>query len=443
MRPLALVFSAAGVIAALAACGPTKATPQPVPTAHRTPSPTRVISSPTPALEAAFEKLGLTPGQPPDAWTAIGLLTNQSHAAVQDVAVRVRLLDANDNLLDQSDVRLALPLLGPLASAPFSAGFASLEGTHVAAEIVGYEHAQATPAPIDIEITRQMSTGDGRLAVMGEMTNPSASSVRVLGVALTASASDGALVGVSSNWMGIAGLSPGEAAPFLAILPPPATQVTHVVAYPAAEAWPDPPSSSPVKLLGQPTLESDEQGNPVVLGMVHNVSPMPAPARLMVTLMGPDGLASASMYASPIPLAPDETRAFALSDFPGLSAQLASGAEKLAGLRPRALVDPYVSSAPGLETLNLRVEITAFETIGGGIFVHGSAYNQNDRVVLQPTVIGSLLGASGEVWSAGEVNLGKQMDAGSEADFLLVMPKPAGVTPSEGEFDIRGLGLAP
>jgi hypothetical protein len=149
------------------------------------------------------------------------------------------------------------------------------------------------------------------------------------------------------------------------------------------------------------------------------------------------------VYQSPIPLAPDEARPLALTDFPGLAEQTMSGSQSLANLRPQALVDPAGSQPSEATTVWLEIEINAYEAVGGALYVHGTADNQSRVQVLEPTVIGALRSTSGEVWSAAEVSLGDALPSGSQASFLLVMPRPAGVEPSAGEFDIRGTGLAP
>jgi hypothetical protein len=180
-----------------------------------------------------------------------------------------------------------------------------------------------------------------------------------------------------------------------------------------------------------------------VLASIRNSGAAPALARVLVTLEGSSGTASAALYASPIPLAPDETRPFTVTDFPGLASQLASGAQSLSDLRAHGLVDPSRSEATSQASVPLKIEITAYETIGGGLLVHGTAYNQSQDQVLQPMVIGALRSTSGLIWSAGEAPIAENLEPGTQTDFLLVMPVPADIEPSQGEFDIRGLGLAP
>jgi hypothetical protein len=181
----------------------------------------------------------------------------------------------------------------------------------------------------------------------------------------------------------------------------------------------------------------------MVLAETHNRGTEPALARVLVTLLGAHSPASVALYTSPIPLAPDEERPFTLTEFPGLVAQLASGNQSLADLKAQALIDPIRSQISEQAIAPLEIEITAYETIGGTLLVHGTAYNQSQTRVLQPTVIGALRSTSGDIWSAGEVSLGGQLSSGSPTDFLLLMPKPSGIEPSEGEFDIRGLALTP
>lgn len=372
---------------------------------------------------------------------ATGLLINQSGLPVQGVTLRVDLADAQGDLLESSQAQLALDVLGAGATSPFSTTFTSQAGTQVTAEITGYRPASGSPLPIDLALTRRTVSGDGQLAVLGTLANPNPSPIQVTGLAIVGSDADGQLTAMSTSWVGPKSLSPGQETPFLALLPT-ARDTVHLQGFTAAQALQSLPQPA-IDLVDPPVLRTDDQGNVFVLGVLHNPTQSPATARLVVYLIGHQGPASAALYASPIPLSPGEARAFSLTGFPGLAAQLASGVEEAAKLRVQALVDPNDSGPAGRTTTMLRVEITAYESLSGAVLVHGTAYNESQGPVLQPTVIGALRSTSGVIWSAGDVSLGDELPASSQADFVLLMPKPAGVEPSEGEFDIRGLGLKP
>lgn len=350
-------------------------------------------------------------------------------------------MDSQDRILERSDATLAIPILGPGASAPFSAMFRAEGGTQVSAKISGYRPADRQPLPIDVALNRRTSSGDGQLAVVGTMTNPNSSPVKLIGFTLAASDPDHVLLSLNSNWFGLVGLAAGQTAPFLALLPS-SDDLTHLQSYAAAEPAADLPQIA-IDLPVQPVLQTDDQGNPIVLAVVHNHGKAPSMVRILITLTGPLGPASAALYASPIPLAPDEQRPFSLTEFPGLAHQLASGDQNLSELQPEALIDPSGSSPASQEAVPLEIEITTYEAIGGTILVHGTAYNQSQARVLQPTVIGALRSTSGDIWSAGEASLGQELASDSQVAFLLVMPRPARIEPSEGEFDVRGLGLVP
>ncbi len=255
----------------------------------------------------------------------MGILTNQGNGSVQDVTLRVSLADAHGNILERSNTALAVPLLGPNASAPFSAEFRTTAGDQVKVEVTGYSPAPKPPLPINITLIRRGRTGDGQLAVVGSMANPNAQAVQVAGLALVATDAEGELVNMSTSWRGLTGLAPGQSAPFLALLPP-SDDTAHLQSFTAGLAS-QALSVPPVDLAIPPVLKTDDQGNLIALGAIHNHTGSPALGRVVVSLIGTGGPASVSLYASPIPLAPDEDRPFALTDFPGLLAQLASGAQ--------------------------------------------------------------------------------------------------------------------
>jgi hypothetical protein len=368
------------------------------------------------------------------------MLDNRGSTPIQDVSLRVSLIDDQGTTLEQTKVPLAVPVLAGHGEVPFSAEFKARAGTRVEVEIVSYGIAQSPPLPLQIEVVRRTKTGDGQLAVMGRLTNPGADPIRVVGLVLSATDADNVLAGLSSNWFGLTGLAPKQGAPFLALLPAGSDPV-HLTGYAAAEAFAS-PAASPIEISAGPTLRMDDQGNPIVLAVLHNRAQGPALARLLVSLTGDGGPASAGVYDSPIPLEPGEMRPVALTDFPGLVPQLVSGAQHLDTLRAQGLIDMAGSLAEPETVVTIKVEITAYESVGGSLLVHGTAHNQSGEPVFQPTAIGALRSTSGEVWSAGEASLGGPLPSGSQKEFLIVMPRPSGVEPSQGEFDFRGLGLA-
>jgi hypothetical protein len=429
------------LILLLAACSTATNSPTPTAPATEATQPTRTLPSPTPTLAADVHGLALLPGQPPDAWTALGILENRSGWTIQDVMLSVILSDDQGTTLDRAATGLAVPLLAANDSAPFAIGFRDQAGANVRVEVSNYAVATEAPLPLGIRFLRRTDTGTGQLAVVGTLTNSNPVPVRVLDLAVAVSDSQHALLGLSSGWSGTTSIVPEESVPFLALVPA-APGGVHLVGYGAAIAL-DTPSTSPVELTSEPDLKQDSQGNPIVFATLKNVGSQPALARLSMVISGAGGPASVAVYDSPIPLSPGEIRPIALTQLPGLGTQLASGAQTLDGLQAKGTVDTAASRPMSAAVVDLDVEITAYERVGSSLLVHGSAHNQSGAQVLHPTVMGVLRSTKGEPWSAAEVALDSAWDSGSGTDFLLVMPLPAGIKPSEGEFDIRGVGVMP
>jgi hypothetical protein len=211
-RRLSLLVSAWVIL--LGACGPPPGRPVTLPESTPRFSATRPFPSPTPPLNATIRGLVLLPGPPPNSWTALGMLDNRGSTPIQDVSLRVSLIDDQGTTLEQTKVPLAVPVLAGHGEVPFSAEFKARAGTRVEVEIVSYGIAQSPPLPLQIEVVRRTKTGDGQLAVMGRLTNPGADPIRVVGLVLSATDADNVLAGLSSNWFGLTGLAPKQT-PFI------------------------------------------------------------------------------------------------------------------------------------------------------------------------------------------------------------------------------------
>lgn len=438
MRPAVPVFLASLLVLTTACqpAAPSPAVPSPSKPAATTLAPP---AAPTPALQAELSSVSLQPGEAPAAWTALGWLDN-GPAAVRDVHIRVRLLDTAGALLEEQLVPLALPWLGPGQRSPFAAEFASPAGASAQAEVAGYDRADSAPLALETAIVSRRPTGDGRLAVLGGLTNPGGQAARVLGLAVAA-VSDDELRALSAGWTGLTTVGPGQSIPFLVLLPQTDSDLglsAFTAARPLAGTV-----AAPIMVESGPALVFDQQGHPIVVFALRNTSAAPAQARAVVGLTSGGDLAALGMFASPIPLAPGEVRPAAVTDFPGLAPRLASGELSPADLAPSLTVDRPEASSTSAVSASLRVEVTQFEAIGGSLYIRGTAYNQGTAAVLSPTVIGALRSTAGEVWSAGEAAVADQLAADAQADFLLMLPLPEGIEPSTGEFDVWGAGLTP
>ncbi len=438
MRPAVPVFLTS-LLALTTACqpaAPSPAAPSPSKPAAATHAPS---APPTPALQAELSSLNLQPGEAPASWTALGWLDNGPDA-VRDVRIRVRLLDAAGAPLEERLVPLALPWLGPGQRSPFAAEFASPAGASAQAEVAAYAPADSAPLALETAIVGRQATGDGRLAVLGRLTNPGGQAARVLGLAVAA-VSDDELRALSTSWTGLTAVGPGQSIPFLVLLPQTASNL-DLAAFTAARPLAG-SVAAPIMVDPGLALVIDQQGHPIVVFALRNTSAAPARARAVVGLTSGGDLAALGMFASPIPLAPGEVRAAAVTDFPGLAPRLASGELNPEDLAPSLTVDRPEALSTQEVSASLRVEITQFETIGGSLYIRGTAYNQGTAAVLSPTVIGALRSTAGEVWSAGETAVVDRLAADAQADFLLVLPLPKGIEPSTGEFDVWGAGLRP
>lgn len=433
---------------ALASCAsPSRSTPAEAPasTVFSTPAPGErptALPSPTPPLVAEFQDLTLIPGRLPGDWSVIGLVTNRSTGSVGEVELNVGLYDANDTLLAHQVIRPALAIIGPEAQSPFTARFAGAAAAdHAQADVVAYQPADRSPAPLQVDQLDPRPMGDGRTAVYGRVVNIGPQTIEIEELVVMATTLTGGPIALSETAAGISFLRPGETAPFVTVLASydPASSVHAFSSARSVTAPADPALSFPEP----PRIEIDQEGSPLVIGIIRNDGADWTTADVVVSLRHNDELAGLAELRLPWPLAPGETQAFLLDEFPGLVPRMRSIGLELTSLAVMSQIDPAASRITASTPISLDTSVTAQEVIRGTLFLKGSVTNGGSRKVDRPSVVAVLRSTRGEVLSSGFVIAGAVLEAGDSLPFILTLRLPDGVDLGTGEFDVRAAGFPP
>jgi len=424
----------------LAACSPSLATQAPEtptsPAGTSTPAP-----SPTPHLFTVISGLNSVPSEDGDGWTVIGLVTNRSDIVAGEVGVRVTLEGPGGEEIDDQEVSLAIPHLGPGETAPFSAQFpGAAEPVAAHAEVTRYSPAGRERAEVEVANLRALATVDGRLAVVGTVINRSARPIEVSQLAILASDEDGISLALASSSAHRARLEPGAEGPFLAILPAGLDEPSLTPYADATFAPAEPPSR--LTFVSAPVPMEDEQGDVFVVGVIRNGESRPRWASVLVSLQSAGEVVGVAQEFVPIPLGPGESRAFTITRFP----RLASGAAPAAGiegLSVEAWVDPVRSPDDGLRAVPLALQVRSYEAIAGTLFLQGTVENDSGAAVLSATVLAVVRSLDGAPLSAGWRLVAESLEAGESAAFVLELTLPRGADLVMSEYDIVASGLAP
>jgi hypothetical protein len=415
---------------------PTAALPSSPPAA-----PATFLPSPTPPLTADFQDVTLIPGRIAGDWTVIGLITNQSAQTVGDLVLDVGLYDEGDVALAHLPISPALPRLGPEDQSPFTARFTGAgSADHARAEVVAYRPSEASPTSIEVGQLQAWPMDEGRLAVFGRAVNAGGQTVEVDGLAIMASSSSGQPLALSETTAGLSLLDPGEATPFVTVLE---TDDASVVLEGFVSGRSAARQDLKLELVSPLKIEVDQQGSALVIGSVRNDSQDWLTADVIVSLQKGDELMGLGEAALPWPLAPGETQAFLLDEFPGMRQRLDEKGLDPGGLSPTGEFDPAGSRTTASKPVAIEASITAQEVVGGSVFLKGTLTNGGTQRLYRPGAMAVLRSTEGEVISAGFVAAGADLEAGASLPFTLTIPLPEGVDLAMAEYDVRAAGFLP
>jgi hypothetical protein len=143
----------------------------------------------------------------------------------------------------------------------------------------------------------------------------------------------------------------------------------------------------------------------------------------------------------PLPLQPGESQAYAITEFPGLRAQLALRTSLMDNLSAEIIVDPLGSLPTDKRSTPLNLQITHFEPIGSSLFLRGVISNIGEIDVEEAVVLVTIRSIAGELITAGWSISSEQLSIGDSAEFMLRLSLPQGTDPTMSEYDVQAAGL--
>jgi len=356
--------------------------------------------------------------------------------------IMVSLFNDDDTLIAQQVIPAALHHLASGESSPFIARFTESNlPTRAEAEIVSYQTSIFTRGELEINDLIATPTEDGGLAILGRLTNQSEMSLAIHRLGLMAVGPEANLLDITASSVHLSALEPAESSPFLAVLLSDPGEADLVPYYDAtATIHPTYPS---LTLPQGPSLKFTAQGNPFVVGEIHNPDDQPRWATFLVELKLNDETLGIASIAPPTPLGPGENRVFAVASFPGLRSKLAGQATQSDDMRAEVIYDPRASIPSNVIFLPLNLNISLYETIGSSLIVRGTVSNMGPEAVQSAIVYAAMRSTSGEPLTAGWLVAADTLVAGESATFTLPLMLPQGADPAMSEYDFQATGLAP
>ena len=443
MKPTTILVFVVSV-AVIGACAPALPPPPALsPSATTVITPTKIPTiSATPTLEVEIQELTVLPGDTPGDWTVIGLLENQSGQKLTSVSVEISVLDADDTLLATQDIPIPLSHLGLEETSPFKAHFPDVGFAATAiAKIFAHETISFERAQVKVEVLSSVPTGDGRLAILGTVVNSSFKQVIIHSLGILGIDSDDRLVDFTPSATVLSSLGPGEKTPFLAIMESDPGEVEFTTYIDATTtlnqeenlfSTPEPP-----KVL------LTEQGAPLVVGSIRNDDNRSRWSTLLLILKLEDEIVTVAPVRPPIPLQPGESLAYAISDFPGLSTQLARYESQADALSAEIVVDPLASQPADQIAVPLDLRITHFEPIGSSLILKGVVSNSGEGDVESVSILVAVRSTTGELLTAGWSANAQSLAVNDTLDFILPLSLPQGADMAMSEYDLQVLGLTP
>lgn len=238
-----LAFAAAAVIFACSLVGsaeptlepPTSVPPTqaPSPTLEPTLAPTETQADPTEAPSTGADiVIDQVNGYVDvyDTLNIVGLVTNNTERAIDNVEVEVEVFDANGASLFLDTIYVDLFSLAPGETSPFSLIiFEDLPGADTfEARIVGNSVTELDRAPLDVDNTLMTFDDDGNIHITGELFNNNNQPVDISSLAAAVFDANGGLITADSYDVTIRYLDPGQSGPFRVTLDGPQSGLDEV-----------------------------------------------------------------------------------------------------------------------------------------------------------------------------------------------------------------------
>ena len=415
------------IVLLAASCAVPPAGPQATATGAST-RPATVVPTPTLAAEIQGPNLRQTAG---GGWQALGLLTNRSETTVEALNLSIQLVGPQGQVLAKRPATTELTLLPAGQTSPFFVSFpAGTAAESAALEIASYQPVTSTHVPLTVNLAAVHQMPGGGSRVLGTIAAEGSRGAELAGLSLAVFEQD-ELVALSESPTAARWLTPGDEHAFEATLPG-AAALNQLIAYAVGRSGPLPPAPQ-VEVELDPGVGIDAQGNAVLAGTLVNQGSQSLPIRLLLTVRQSGRLARVVALASPIPLRPDETRAF------GLRLEELPDGDPETTLAVETTIEPLpANELTGIASLT--AVINSFEQLGGSVFLRGDVTNAGTIGARDPTLFAAVRNTEGELLAATWLTAASDLPAGQMVPFVLELPLPAEVNLALAEFDLQALG---
>ncbi len=393
----------------------------------------------TPTTEIRIEQPRIVTGMGSET-VVLGIIHNGSDQNVAEISLEVSLLDFNGDLVDRQRVSPLLEHLAPREDSPYAARFETIEGIASAeVEIIHSELASFDRASVRFQKTTTFTARSGEFAVLGTVTNSSDEPLNLHGFGILLTDDSGLAIDLSTYAAGPTSLEAGQTLPVLLTLE---TDAGEWVFYADATSI---SSLPPVELFftREPSLEFTDQGLPFVLGEIHNDAGYIRWVRLLIAAYHESELLSCTVTTFPIPIHPDENRAFLETRLPGLLVNAKSQGVLLEDIEIQANIELNFARGFDETPIPLSVEIDRYQPVGSTLILHGKITNTEEKTLEQPTVLATMRTTAGELVSTGWSIVSDTLAPAETLAFVLPLTLPDNTDPVMSEFDLHAVGFYP
>ncbi len=385
-----------------------------------------------------MEEISLRPGSSVGGWYVVGLLRNSSDQAWGRPWVCLSLVGGGRTLAEVT-LPLAWAHLGPGEVVPFEVAFegeGTGEGVNVTLDSFDPQAFQRLILTTSgIQIARDALR---RQYVLGWLANESGKTAEVEAAVVVARDADGTILDVAPAAERAFRLEAGDRRPFVARIEARQLAASAELYLDSVEAGSE--ESDLFVEIEDPRMLIGSQGQAYWIGSLRNRSPLPLWVSGVAGWLVNGHLVGAVAIDIPAPIMPGERLAVAFSDVPGIEGWLRDGSGDPTELEAKLWLDPEPLPG-GTEIAHLGLSVRSLEMIGSTLFLRGGVQNSGARSVQKASVLAAVRDTSGSLLSAGGSEVAAELGPGQTAEFVLVLPLPAGVRLAGLEYDLRALGV--
>lgn len=367
---------------------------------------------------------------------ALGFVALEGGPESSDLFLEVTLLDDRD----QATASVRVPALTPYLLRNSEAFFAARFPEGSAGSVLEVRVASRRAAPPDVEtldatiVSSTWLTGES-LSLLGRLGHSGRRPLVPSGLLVVGLNDQGDPKTFAEGTLAASTLRPGDSAPFRADVPDAADVEEWLV---ISQGVPAPSAQPPrVRLDGDVAIRRDAQGRWFGVGSLTNTSDTARWARVSVLLKVEDRWLSLGLFETPVGLPPGARLPFLIEGFPGIEHLQAEGGLDEDSVRATS----FLSEGDAAVVIrSLEAELTGYEVIGSRLYLRGLARNSGTSTVDSAAVVISVTSSEGDLLTAGWAPVSDSLASGEQADFLAILPIPAGVDLSLAELDLRSLG---